>query len=674
MRRFKALRGAGAAERAAIAGGTGASRPGAGLGASRGEGVLTRLRRGVLGLSLGLVAVMVLGLAGSSQALAASSLYASVSGTGSACSLAEPCTLATALTEVVPGGTVYLVTPGSEIEPSSFYSGHFTIGTSGTSEAEPVRIEPYGMDAPILDGGGSGTVLSVGSGVHANVSGVTIQGGQALYGGGIYNRGTATVTDSTLSGNSAAVGAAGIYNRGGTVSVTDSTLSGNSASKFGGGIFNGFGTATVTDSTLSGNSAQFGGGIFNGFGTVSVTDSTLSGNSASFEGGGIYNEGGTVNLGASILANPTGQDCYAYGSQFTDEGYNIADDGSCGFSATGSTNSSATLDASLGALAKNGGPTQTILPTLTSPAVGAIPSNTSLNGVQVCPRTDQRGVSSGVSNYCDIGAVEVTSVGANGPTGATGPQGATGATGAQGVTGATGAQGATGANGSNGSNGATGATGAAGSNGSNGATGATGAAGSNGSNGATGATGAAGSNGSNGATGATGPAGAKGATGAAGATGATGAAGATGNTGATGPAGNAATATFISGKDVSSGECLAYVGTGVALSGTCPAKGADATEVFSGAYSATFLAGPMPAHGATVANLNAVSDGLSGHESATVAIIDNTTGATLLSCPVNAPANGCENATGSATVAAGHELEAKVTGSGGHEWRVQFRY
>ena len=71
-----------------------------------------------------------------------------------------------------------------------------------------------------------------------------------------------------------------------TVSVTNSTLSGNSAS-FGGGIYASSATVAVTNSTLSGNSAISGGGIYARSATVSVTNSTLSGNSANY-GGGIY--------------------------------------------------------------------------------------------------------------------------------------------------------------------------------------------------------------------------------------------------------------------------------------------------------------------------------------------------------------------------------------------------
>ena len=254
--------------------------------------------------------------------------------------------------------------------------------------------------------------------------------------------------------------------------------------------------------------------------------------------------------------------------------------------------------------------------------------------------------------------------GPTGPTGPEGPTGPQGPTGAQGVTGATGPAGATGQNGANGAAGATGPTGptgptgASGSNGSNGVTGATGP---------TGATGATGAKGTNGATGASGATGAKGATGAAGATGAS---GATGSKGATGPAGNAAIANFASFEGVRSGQCLGFSQSG---RGSCPVK-------TSGLSSSSLLSGPIPANGAVVSNLNAETNAtLSGKDSATVAVIDNTTGATLLSCTVNSTSKGsCSNTGSSAPVAPGHRIEVKVTANGSscnnRAWQVSFRY
>jgi hypothetical protein len=159
-------------------------------------------------------------------------------------------------------------------------------------------------------------IVTVAAGAEVAISGLSLTGGRADSGGGILNRGTMTVTASTLSGNSAFGGSGGfaggsgggIFNSG-TLTVTASTLSGNSAegSRFSGGIggaISNSGTVTITASTLSGNTAGgTGGGIFNG-GTMAITASTLSGNSAvaaDGSGGGISN-GGTMTVTASTLS------------------------------------------------------------------------------------------------------------------------------------------------------------------------------------------------------------------------------------------------------------------------------------------------------------------------------------------------------------------------------------
>ena len=77
----------------------------------------------------------------------------------------------------------------------------------------------------------------------ANISGVTIRNGGKtdgfLNGGGIVNRGTLTLTNSTVSGNSAgSLGSGGGIFSFGTLTLTNSTVSGNSAGIHGGGISN----------------------------------------------------------------------------------------------------------------------------------------------------------------------------------------------------------------------------------------------------------------------------------------------------------------------------------------------------------------------------------------------------------------------------------------------------
>jgi hypothetical protein len=192
------------------------------------------------------------------------------------------------------------------------------------------------------------------------------------------------VINSTLSGNSANVGG-GIFNAG-PLTITNSTLSGNSAATDGGGIVN-VGSVTVTNSTLSGNSAaKNGGGIVN-LRALTMTNSTLSGNSAAKNGGGIDNVGATTVTNSIVANSPAGGDCFDNSEVFT--GANIVDTATCGASpAIIRTNPQ------LGALANNGGPTQTLALQVGSPAIDAA-------GACGLP-TDQRGIARPQGPACDI--------------------------------------------------------------------------------------------------------------------------------------------------------------------------------------------------------------------------------------------------------------------------------
>jgi hypothetical protein len=172
-------------------------------------------------------------------------------------------------------------------------------------------------------------IFNIAGGGNLTISGVTVSGAQKTSGnGGAFNNaGTLTVTNSTISGNSAIFGS-GIYNSGGTLTVTNSTISGNfTSSSFGGGgggIANsGSGIVTVTNSTLSGNTAYIGGGI-NNSGNLTVTNSTLSGNATSSSnggGGGINNNtGGTLNVSNSTFS---GNFAYRFGGAIYNRGTGI---------------------------------------------------------------------------------------------------------------------------------------------------------------------------------------------------------------------------------------------------------------------------------------------------------------------------------------------------------------
>ncbi len=228
-------------------------------------------------------------------------------------------------------------------------------------------------------------------------------------GGGIYSDGiTMTITNSTISSNSAEAGG-GIFNTGGTA-IINSTVSGNSASSgVGGGIYNFTGgMLDIANSTVSGNSAITHGGIENNGGTMGITNSTISGNSAlGTNDGGMENEpGGTVNVRNTIIAGNTNND---FVGTLTSQGYNLIGNTS-GTTITGTTTGNQlNVDPHLGPLQDNGGPTFT---------QALLSGSTAIDGGSfIGLHTDQRGFTRPVDNPAipnatggdgsDIGAFEV---------------------------------------------------------------------------------------------------------------------------------------------------------------------------------------------------------------------------------------------------------------------------
>lgn len=257
-------------------------------------------------------------------------------------------------------------------------------------------------------GGGmsvSGTVIITGSTFNADDSFGGNGIGGAIDSGDGYGAGTGsmTVIDSTFSNDASTCGGA--------------ISSGIGASNFGGGP--GGGSVTVIGSTFFGDSSGVGGAIDSGHypgggGTVSVTASTFVNNEGR-TGGAISNGrnggGGTVSLAGDVF----GASCDQEGGTWNDGGYNAAADASCFAAAPGTGDLNAGSVDALGLgfalLGDNGGPTQTVLPQASSPVVGLIPANTSVNvggsPVTLCPATDQRGYAS-AGGACDAGVVQTT--------------------------------------------------------------------------------------------------------------------------------------------------------------------------------------------------------------------------------------------------------------------------
>ncbi len=281
-----------------------------------------------------------------------------------------------------------------------------------------------------------------GGGIFTTSGLVTVNGGSlsrnsALAGGAIYNdNALLMISGSTLSANSAATFGGALFNGlAGTVVVSASTLFTNTATSGGGGIMN-FGALTVSDSTLTGNSALlfvpspltlvgFGGGIYNESGTLTVSSTTISGNSASASGGGIYSP--------NVIVTPVLRNTIVAGNfEVVQDGSGgviagAADDVSGSLDRSGSFNligagifdsinhldngvngnqvgtSASPIDARLGPLQDNGGPTQTMALLAGSPAIDA--GSNALAAADGLT-TDQRGADRQVGPRVDIGAFE----------------------------------------------------------------------------------------------------------------------------------------------------------------------------------------------------------------------------------------------------------------------------
>ena len=116
--------------------------------------------------------------------------------------------------------------------------------------------------------------------------------------------------------------------------------------------------------------------------------------------GGIYKRTayGTLTLLNIIVASSTsGGNC---GGTIINDGNNIDDGTTCGWGSTDGSMSS--TDPLLGALADNGGPTQTFALLVGSPAMDGV----TFNAPNGAPSTDQRGVARPQGVRYDIGAYE----------------------------------------------------------------------------------------------------------------------------------------------------------------------------------------------------------------------------------------------------------------------------
>lgn len=239
-------------------------------------------------------------------------------------------------TIIIPVGTYSLTIPG--VNEDGALSGDLDITGNLT-------LSGAGSGKTIIDAGGIDRVLHVDpacAGIAVNISGITIQNGQAPQvsdgdydkagGGGIHSCGNLLISDTVVGNNSAPFlgTGGGILSKGlliakrvtvnnntsfrgggigntGTMSLLGSMVKGNAATGSigsGGGILNA-GAAVLVNVTADSNTAPVGGGIYNsGVNGLRLINSTISNNSATVSlGAGIYNESSAELTNSTISGN-----------------------------------------------------------------------------------------------------------------------------------------------------------------------------------------------------------------------------------------------------------------------------------------------------------------------------------------------------------------------------------
>lgn len=290
---------------------------------------------------------------------------------------------------------VNAATPGDTIRFSS--PGTFPSMTGGITK-NLAFAGPTNGHVTITPPLAGGRVFSIGAGVTVSFDHVTIDGGVLTSGtdrgAGILNAGNTTLTNCTVSHNSAAASGGAIYNSGGAaLSMTNCTIAGN---------------------TVTGGATIGGAAISNG-GTVVLENCTVAYNTSNGVAGGLDNRNSnSFTIQNTLVAGNTGGSNPDAAGPFASQDYNLVGNGT-GVTFTGATShnqvgtSAAPIDPRLGPLQDNGGATFTVALLPGSPAIDAIPGAAPANFPAIDQRDSARPVDGGDGDNIpegDIGAYE----------------------------------------------------------------------------------------------------------------------------------------------------------------------------------------------------------------------------------------------------------------------------
>lgn len=280
-----------------------------------------------------------------------------------------------------------------------------TIADGHTVTLSKLTVDGSGQQADVVMGSGSLTITN--ATITGGVKGSSVAGAAA--GGAVTvsptsGRSSLTVLRSTLSNNFGLTGAGAIdvqnssASPGNSVSVIGSTIAGNQGASAGAISMRNFNALVVRDSTISGNTGPLGGGLYvpgpagsGGASTLTLTDSIVAGNGGGGSAADCSDQQSGISGGHNVVG--VGDGCPAIVN---------------GVNGDQAGTASTPLSPGLGALASNGGPTQTMALQAGSPAINAGNATDCL--AKPVSGTDQRGVTRNVKTRitCDVGAYDTS--------------------------------------------------------------------------------------------------------------------------------------------------------------------------------------------------------------------------------------------------------------------------
>ena len=176
---------------------------------------------------------------------------------------------------------------------------HVYGGFAGTETSRDQRDRL--AHATILNGSAGGSVVSMAFASDLSIlDGFTIFNGKSSSGGGIYSStGSPTISNNTITGNTATSTGAGIYCSTGLPTIINNTITGNRAYS-GGGVYCSYASATIANNVVSGNTASYSAGIGCSYSSATISNNVITGNIVLGDGNG----GGIVcSVGSPTITN-----------------------------------------------------------------------------------------------------------------------------------------------------------------------------------------------------------------------------------------------------------------------------------------------------------------------------------------------------------------------------------